>query len=318
MTIGAPRTGLYYLYYPFWETFLETLGFEVQLSEPTNGNLLAAGLKMANSEMCLPMKIMYGHILNLRGRVDAVLLPQMDECSWGEAAKGTSTYFCPYFVGLPDVMAAEFPDLKILRPLMAFHDNQIADRPWLEFGHSLRKNHESVKQAVSRAQRDYHHFVRERETAKRTPLEILEKRPLNVTRLPKTIALVGRPYIVYDTAANLEIVKKINRRGYRVEMLEMIPTGETQRQLQRLPFASRSHWALTNEEYGALLHFGERPDITGIIYLIPFNCGPDFMVEETVISELRKTKPVAIISIDESTGEAGLSTRLDAFIDMLK
>ena len=42
------------------------------------------------------------------------------------------------------------------------------------------------------------------------------------------------------------------------------------------------------------------------------------MVEETVIADLRRRKPVAIISIDESTGEAGLTTRLDAFIDMLK
>lgn len=318
MTIGIPRAGLYYLYYPFWKTFLETLGFDVKLSMPTNRNLLEAGLKVANSEMCLPLKIMYGHILDLRGSVDAVLLPQMDECSWGEAINGTSTFFCPYFVGLPDVMAAEFPDLKIARPVMAFHDNQMVREPWLEFGCSLGKSVADVQDAFERADQVYRSFVREREKNKRTPLEILENKKLNAGEFKKTIALVGRPYIVYDTAANLEIVKKINHRGYRVEMLEMIPTGETQRQLRRLPFAQRSHWTLTNEEYGALLHFGERPDITGIIYLIPFNCGPDFMVEETIISELRRTKPVAIISIDESTGEAGLTTRLDAFIDMLK
>lgn len=318
MTIGIPRAGLYYLYYPFWKTFLETLGFDVKLSTPTNRNLLEAGLKVANSEMCLPLKIMYGHILDLRGRVDAMLLPQMDECSWGEAINGTSTFFCPYFVGLADVMAAEFPDLKIARPVMAFHDNQMGREPWLEFGRSLGKSAADVKDAFEQADQVYRSFVREREKNKRTPLEILEKQKLNAGEFAKTIALVGRPYIVYDSAANLEIIKKINQRGYRVETLEMVPAAEVRRRLKQLPFVQQSHWYLTNEEFGALLHFGQRPDIIGIVYLIPFNCGPDFMVEETVIADLRKHKPVAIISIDESTGEAGLTTRLDAFIDMLR
>ncbi len=318
MTIGIPRAGLYYLYYPFWKTFLETLGFDVVVSAPTNRNLLAAGLKVANSELCLPMKVMYGHILDLRGRVDFVLLPQMDECSWGAGTYGTSTYFCPYFVGMPDVMEAEFPDLKILRPVMSFHDNQIVDGPWLDFGRQLGKNREVVRHAFDQALASYQLFLAERTKNNRTPLEILEKKKVNTGDLPQKMALVGRPYIVYDESANLELIKKINQRGYRVQTLEMIDPEELRLNFRQLPFHSQSHWYLTNEEYGALRHFGQRPDIAGIIYLIPFNCGPDFMVEETVIADLRRRKPVAIISIDESTGEAGLTTRLDAFIDMLK
>ncbi len=318
MTIGIPRAGLYYLYYPFWKAFLETLGFTVVLSAPTNRNLLEAGLKVANSETCLPMKLLYGHILDLRGRVDAVFLPQMDECRWGEGTYGTSTYFCPYFVGLADVMEAEFPDLKILRPVMMLHDNEIVSETWLEFGRSLGKKPALVKQAFETANRVYRLFIDEREKHKRTPIEILEKQKLNTGNFRKTIALVGRPYLVYESAANLEIIKKINQRGYRVETMEMVSLADSRSGLRQLPYAQRSHWYQTNEEYGSLIHFGRRSDIKGIIYLVPFNCGPDFMLEEVVISDLRKRKPVAIISIDESTGEAGLTTRLDAFLDMLK
>ncbi len=318
MIIGIPRAGLYYRYYPFWQTFFQTLGFEVKLSSPTNRNLLAAGLKVANSELCLPMKIMYGHILDLRGRVDAVLLPQMDECRWGQATYGTATYFCPYFVGLADVMEAEFPDLKIFRPIMSFHENQIMMQPWLEFGRQLGKNREAIRRAFDRAVKASDWFTKEQTDHRRTPLEILEKQKINSGSYAKTIALVGRPYILYDTAANLELIKKINQRGYRVETPEMIPPSELRRSYRQLPFLSQSHWYLTNEEFGALLHFGQKTDLAGIIYLIPFNCGPDFMVEETIIADLRRRKSVAIISIDESIGEAGLTTRLDAFIDMLK
>lgn len=318
MTIGIPRAGLYYLYYPFWKTFFETLGFDVIVSAPTNRNLLEAGLKVANSELCLPMKVMYGHILDLRGRAEVVLLPQMDECSWGEATYGTSTYFCPYFVGLADIMEAEFPDLKIWRPIMSFHENRIVAKPWLDFGRSLGRRADQVQYAFDQALEAYQLFVAERTKNHRTPLEILEKQKINVGDFQKTIALVGRPYIVYDQSANLELIKKINQRGYRVETPEMIAPEELRRCYQQLPFTTQSHWYLTNEEFGALLHFGRKTDIAGIIYLIPFNCGPDFVVEEMVIADVRKHKPVATISIDESTGEAGLTTRLDAFIDMLK
>jgi predicted nucleotide-binding protein (sugar kinase/HSP70/actin superfamily) len=118
--------------------------------------------------------------------------------------------------------------------------------------------------------------------------------------------------------ANLELLRKINQRHFRVETLEMIPATVRRQSLQQLSFPQQSHWHITNEEYGALLHFAQRPDITGIVYLIPFNCGPDFLVEEMVVSRIRSRKPISILSIDESTGEAGVTTRLDAFIDMLK
>ena len=120
MIIGIPRAGLYYIYGEFWRVFFETLGFEVLISKLTDKSILEQGLKAANSEMCLPMKVMYGHILELQDKVDHIFLPQMDECKWGEGTFGTSTFFCPYFVGLADLMKAEFPEMEILRGKMSF------------------------------------------------------------------------------------------------------------------------------------------------------------------------------------------------------
>ena len=36
------------------------------------------------------------------------------------------------------------------------------------------------------------------------------------------------------------------------------------------------------------------------------------------LKDARKNKPITSISIDESSGEAGLATRIEAFIDVLK
>jgi len=291
---------------------------DVKLSSQTDLELLEKGLRVANSEMCLPMKVMYGHILALRENVDAILLPQMDEAKWGKGTFGTSTFFCPYFVGLADVMRAEFPDTKFWEPVMSFHDNRIEAEPWIEFAAKIGKGEQMAAKAVDEGKQAQADFIEQQERSRRTPLEVLSGKNIVQPEQGRTIGLVGRPYLMFDETANLSFIKKLNDRGYRAETLELIPESERKQQLKKVPQEEHSHWLLTNEEYGALHHFAERADVVGIIYLIPFNCGPDFRVDDLVVKEVRKVKPVTTISIDEATGEAGLSTRLDAFLDMLK
>jgi predicted nucleotide-binding protein (sugar kinase/HSP70/actin superfamily) len=317
LTVGIPRAGLYYKYFPFWKTFLENLDVAVLLSPVTEARLLAAGLKIANSEMCLPLKIMYGHVKFLLDKADYILLPQMDEVKTGAARYGLGSYFCPYFVGLADVFRAEFPSGKFLDPLMSFQDGVIEKDSWLQLGRQLGKSSEVSARAWSQAVAVQKEFEEQQISSGKTTVEILENINFVQPDSGRTIGLVGRPYLIHDQAANLYLLKKIFSRGCRVRTLEMIPTIEKEHALKAVPVNQRSHWALTNEEYGALHVLGKSPDIAGIIYVIPFNCGPDFVVDEFVIKEIRRRKPVTVISIDESTGEAGLTTRLDAFLDMI-
>jgi predicted nucleotide-binding protein (sugar kinase/HSP70/actin superfamily) len=58
-----------------------------------------------------------------------------------------------------------------------------------------------------------------------------------------------------------------------------------------------------------------RPDIDGLIFQIPFNCGPDGDIAGQLIAEARK--PFLTLIIDELTGQEGLLTRLEAFLDFL-
>jgi len=305
MKIAIPRAGLYHLYHSFWVAFFETLGFEVVVSPPTDRNILEAGLKIANGEMCLPMKIMYGHILWLEDKGDFMLLPQMSEAKFGSAEPGSGNFFCPYFVGLADLMAAEFSDLKILRPKMGFHDGMVEPDPWLSLAQELGKSETEAAAAYAKASAAYQDFS-------------VQQKNIKPAASGKTIALIGRPYVTYDDYANLNIVDKLANRGFAVKFWENIPENFLQAGLDQVSPRFRSHWFLTNREFGAINHLASQPDIAGIVYLVPFNCGPDFMIEEAVIQQARSRKPITMISLDESTGEAGLNTRLDAFIDMLK
>jgi predicted nucleotide-binding protein (sugar kinase/HSP70/actin superfamily) len=67
----------------------------------------------------------------------------------------------------------------------------------------------------------------------------------------------------------------------------------------------------------AALDFLERIDIDGVIFINYFGCGIDAFVEEIFKNKLSKSKPYLCLSLDEHSADAGINTRIEAFLDML-
>ena len=65
---------------------------------------------------------------------------------------------------------------------------------------------------------------------------------------------------------------------------------------------------------GAVEHWREHVD--GIIFLVTFPCGPDSLVTELATLRI-KGVPMVTLIIDEHSGETGLRTRLESFVDIL-
>jgi predicted nucleotide-binding protein (sugar kinase/HSP70/actin superfamily) len=57
----------------------------------------------------------------------------------------------------------------------------------------------------------------------------------------------------------------------------------------------------------------------GVIHLFPFGCMPEVTVRP-ILDKIRQEKniPLLSLSLDEQTGQAGLQTRLEAFVDLIK
>ena len=74
------------------------------------------------------------------------------------------------------------------------------------------------------------------------------------------------------------------------------------------------------ELLGGALYYLNQPDIDGLIHVTAFACGPDAVVDRVMEIEARRRggKPFLSIAIDEHTGEAGVRTRIEAFLDMLR
>jgi predicted nucleotide-binding protein (sugar kinase/HSP70/actin superfamily) len=57
-----------------------------------------------------------------------------------------------------------------------------------------------------------------------------------------------------------------------------------------------------------------------VIGVVPFGCGPDSAMTEVLYlyTKRNKSAPFMILTLDEHSGEAGMITRLEAFIDMIR
>lgn len=320
MTIGIPRAGFYYKYFPFWKNYFEALGFDISVSPKSDKIMIEKGLKAAQSESCYPIKMYYGHLLALKDKADILLIPQMNEHKMGKGRRGTATFFCPYFVSLADMIMSEFPKFKVFRPIMDFHDNKIVSEPWINFGRSvLKKSLTEVDHAVDKAMKMQFNFEKRMQENDFFSSEEAFDESSTASRIIKPkIALIGRPYMIFDEYTSHNLKKRIESFGYSVVSQENISFGIQQAILSKINENEKQHWYLTNQELSAFYYYLLDKDVKGMIYIIPFNCGPDFVLEEFTINKLKKKKPITKISLDENTSSGAISTRLEAFFDLVK
>lgn len=152
----------------------------------------------------------------------------------------------------------------------------------------------------------------------------LEQRPADN---PVTIGIVGELFLVMDPRANLDVESKLGRLGARV-IRPMCATGLIRDAV--VPFAGRrvarhgrdfsrnELGAHANDSIGHAVAFA-RERLDGVVHLYPFTCMPEVSARSILSSVSRRHRiPVLSLSFSEQTGEAGLDTRIEAFVDMLE
>lgn len=315
--VGIPRALLYYRFYPLWKTFFTELGAEVVVSEPTTQEIFERGLKKFVGDTCLPMKLVFGHVITLADKVDYLFIPRLVSIE-------KDTYLCPHFAGLPDVLRAIMPDLPpILDTYCNVRKKGVTMKSVYEAGKRFNKNPHKIYRAYQKAQKEYEKFL-EKIREGITPQEALKIFDGEKVSLPEekkerlNIALVGNPYTIYDPFSSLNIIQRLRKLGARIFTSEMIPDEIIEEKLRAL--SKRIYWTFGKETVGAAFHYLDSKEIDGLIYIISFGCGPDSLLKEIVDDKARKNKKAAYMTlvIDEHTGETGMNTRLDAFVEMIK
>jgi predicted nucleotide-binding protein (sugar kinase/HSP70/actin superfamily) len=315
VTVGIPRALLYYQYYPMWKTFFEELGAEVVVSSTTTRDIVAAGSARTAAETCLPVKVYCGHVLSLAGKCDYIFIPDLRSLK-------KDSYNCSKFLGLPDIVRAVVPesppilDVEIEIPK---GKNALYSAIY-NLGRRFSRNPFRVKKAAEaalKAHNAYYNLMRrKRQTSPEAIAEMMgEENHNHRVENGLDIALIGHPYVLYDDYINHRLIAKLRAMGANVFTPEMAPEEELSRSVARI--VGKEYWTYEDDVTGAGGYYLEG-NVDGVIGVIPFGCGPDSLMMDMVRRHARENGDTSfmVLSIDEHAAEAGLITRLEAFVDM--
>ncbi len=321
--VGIPRALLYYKYPVLWTTFFEELGVEVVISPETNKKIKEVSISSAPDEDCYSTKLYFGHVLELVGDVDYLFIPRL----------GSDHKFnvgCPKFIALAEVLKSMFPELpEIIMPFFSKAKNNHGKLKILKIifsiGSKFTHNPLKILRAGKRAF-SAHHDYKKNLVISEEKLKKWENSEVYLNDIPVQehekgtlkIALVGHPYVINDELASLNIRKILELNGVDIITSEQMPRSLIEKQMEKLDY--NMYFDNERELLGTVMHFIESKTIDGILHLVVFCCGPDSLIGEmsTRFSKRDPEIPLLQLVLDELTSEAGINTRIEAFLDMIE
>ena len=296
--IGLPRAMLYYRYGILWRAFFQELGMETAVSDPTDRKILEQGTALAIDEACLSLKIYLGHVAALAGKCDYILVPRVSNF-------GRHRSMCTRFEALPDLVrkVCRDTDQKFLSYNVDVLLKKEEENAFLEMGRQLGCSSRAAKKAYKTAKKaELAHFragvQRQEELYKKDGMKIL---------------IAAHSYVMEDPYMGKTVTAYLRRSGViplRADLTDRDAALKRSREL-----SPTCKWEINREILGGIaLH---REDADGIILLSAFPCGPDAMVNELIARRV-KGIPLLNLVLDSQTGTAGVETRLESFIDIIR
>ena len=293
--VGLPKGLLYYKYKDLWINFFNELGITTIISDDTNKTILENGINKAVDETCLSLKIFLGHVDNLKNKVNYVLIPRIVSLKKKEK-------LCTNFSALYDIVNNIF-NINILYYNVDVDKDIDEKKAFIDLGKQLGISRQKSIGAYKKA--------------KMKQKEIFDQKLIKQNNILSDsnlkILLVGHPYNLYDEFIGMPVIRYL-------EDNDIVPIYSDIYDKFRMDYecsliSSTIYWTYNKELLGAISHF--KNNVDGIIIISTFPCGPDSLVNEMIT---RKIKDIPIISIivDELNNDAGLVTRLESFIDVIK
>ncbi|NWF75113.1 MAG: hypothetical protein HXY53_00825 [Nitrospirae bacterium] len=294
MRIGIPQALLYFRYGNLWKRFFSTMGAEVVVSPETTDEMLSDGIRHSVGDICLPVKSFFGHVLALKDTVDYLFIPRMIRIE-------KDSYLCPKFLGLPDMVRAAIRNL----PPVIDKEFNIKEKPLITFL-------QEVWNALQFRRKFFlpNDFTFDEHLPEYVTFSNKEK-TWNIT-----VGIAGRPYMVFDRCLNKGIISHLHKMEVNVvyHNPEDNYINETMNMLPKWVY-----WSMGKEIVSSVRRMLDDDIIDGIILISNAGCGPDsFITELSEHSFSNKKKPYMNLILDEHSSNAGLQTRIEAFVDMIE
>ncbi len=325
MLVGVPRVPSFYYYYPLIKTFFERLGCEMIPSQATSGQTIENLSISPTDEPCISVKLAFPHTQELlHSGVDYICLPVL-------ISSNRSSYYCPKHIGLPAMVLnglGASPE-KFLTPRIDWRSNpKNGLNSFLNIGERLGRSRRRSQAALEAACNFQERFQEAQVSQRLTYPEALEQlagvarlkrhRPYNsrarFNRQLK-IGVVAHSYVLYDYISH-DLVERLREMG-TVLVPEMISREEIAKALAGVSYG-KELWSFEQLMVGSALYWLSGNLVDCLVLLSSFECGPIAVIEVFLKQEAENRGiPLLNLTVDEQTAEAGLATRIEAFIDTI-
>ena len=308
--IGIPRVLNMYEDYPFWFTFLTSLGFRVILSEKSTRKTYEKGMESMPSEsVCYPAKLSHGHIESLLEQgIKTIFYPCMPY-SRKEYEKADNHYNCPIVISYSEVLRNNVEGLKdekikFINPFLPFDKKNLVKKV-LELDEFKEYNFTKTElnEAATKAEEEYQKCKEDIRNKGAETVKYIEENHL------KGIVLTGRPYHV-DPEINHGIDTLITSLGLCV-LTEDSVSDKTE---VKRPIRVVDQWVFHARLYAAADFVGKH-DSLELIQLNSFGCGVDAVTTDQVEEILSSyNKMYTLIKIDEVNNLGAVRIRIRSLL----
>jgi len=334
-----------------FKSMLKDLGHEVIHPERPTSQTLSLGVQYAPEFACIPFKIVLGTYLETvpKGADTVISAGGFGPCRagfYGEIHRRIlqELGYNPQFIFF-------WPPLR--KPADFFRKTLQLKKggSWQDFYRALRRGLEKLK-AVDDLEIKSHEIrakeinkgatsrvfnkglkyldkarnLNEIKEARNEALKELNSVSINPDIEPLKVGIVGEIYVQLEPAANFFLEELLGNMGViprRTIFLtsfahhEVIAHGEKEAKDKASPYIPLAIGGHGQNSVGDVVHFAQQ-GYDGVIQLAPFTCIPE-IVAKSIMPYLSREKeiPVLTLFIDEQTGQAGVETRIEAFVDLM-
>ncbi len=310
--IGIPMALIYWQLLPLFSQFFRSLGFEVVLSGKTNKKLIRMGVEAVAAQPCFPVKVAFGHIAELiEKKVDYIFLPSIVSMA-SDFPENRRNQLCPYVQSLPYQAETAFKERlgssKILTvPIRMDQGGRLLQKGFIALGKKTGVSAARVRKALEKSLAAQKEF--ESNLVEKARVVLSNLRPEQ-----KLFVIISRPYNGCDEGLNLRLCSKLADLGIEAIPMDMLD-------LAKAPLTDKSlhsyvYWSYGQKILRAAEIIKKDPRLFAI-YLSNFGCGPDSFLL-TFFKDIMNPKPCLQLELDEHSADAGLITRLEAFLESLK
>jgi len=338
------------------EVLYSALGVEIISPPPITKKTIEIGVRLAPQNACFPMKVTLGNFIEgiekgadtifmaggvgpcrfgYYGQIQRIIIEDLGydvnfilidspRYGWNEFLSSLKTMMGGKW-SIIRIQRAVSLAWKVLRFIEDLEKTRRSIRWRLKDSNQLDMLIENCLEEVRKMKSiSQLNIIREKTYHAVDSLEKLKKPP------PLKVGIVGEVYIAQEFRVNFNIEKLLGDLGVFVD--NSVSTAEYI--LNFLPFTRSTEkeeaWKLAKpylkrfvggegiDTVGSTVRYAQQ-GYDGVIHLYPFTCMPE-AVAKGVVSRVGKEYdiPLLHLAIDEHAGEAGMVTRVEAFIDVLE